>query len=137
MPAGHVGAFTVTVNWLLTVPLMSSVSDVMAQGVRSMYASRPAAFGRPPVPSGRNPRGLPVCDQRPQDGKPGNTPQVVEFFDVARAGSLGPRLEEIEVTERSALAGWRLQDLSGSAVPLLVHLMSDFQCARRQSHADS
>lgn len=47
-------------------------------------------------------------------------PQVVEFFDVARAGSPGPRLEEIEVTERSALVGRRLEELSGSAVPLLV-----------------
>jgi voltage-gated potassium channel len=47
-------------------------------------------------------------------------PQVVEFFDVARTGTPGPRLEEIEVTEQSELAGRRLQDLPGSMVPLLV-----------------
>lgn len=47
-------------------------------------------------------------------------PQVVEFFDVAGSGNRGPRLEEIEITEGSALAGRRLRDLPGAAVPLLV-----------------
>lgn len=47
-------------------------------------------------------------------------PQVVEFFDLARTGPPGPRLEEIEVTEKSSLAGRRLHDLPGPAVPLLV-----------------
>lgn len=47
-------------------------------------------------------------------------PQVVEFFDVARSGGGGPRLEEIEITEGSTLAGRRLGDLPGAAVPLLV-----------------
>jgi voltage-gated potassium channel len=47
-------------------------------------------------------------------------PQVVEFFDLARTGLPGPRLEEIEVTEGSPLAGRVLRDLPGPAVPLLV-----------------
>src|SRR6516225_1476960 len=47
-------------------------------------------------------------------------PHVVEFFDVARAGQPGLRLEELEITEGSPLAGRTLQQLSGSAVPLLV-----------------
>jgi len=47
-------------------------------------------------------------------------PHVVEFFDVARAGQPGLRLEELEITEGSPLVGRTLQQLSGSAVPLLV-----------------
>jgi voltage-gated potassium channel len=47
-------------------------------------------------------------------------PHVVEFFDVARAGQPGLRLEELEITEGSPLAGRTLQQLTGSAVPLLV-----------------
>lgn len=47
-------------------------------------------------------------------------PHVVEFFDVARTGQPGLRLEELEITEGSPLAGRSLQELSGPAVPLLV-----------------
>ena len=47
-------------------------------------------------------------------------PHVVEFFDVARAGQPGLRLEELEIIEGSPLVGRTLQQLSGSAVPLLV-----------------
>ena len=47
-------------------------------------------------------------------------PHVVEFFDVARAGQPGLRLEELEITEGSPLAGRSLQELRGPAVPLLV-----------------
>jgi voltage-gated potassium channel len=47
-------------------------------------------------------------------------PHVVEFFDVARAGQPGLRLEELEITEGSPLAGRTLQQLSGPAVALLV-----------------
>ena len=47
-------------------------------------------------------------------------PHVVEFFDVARAGQPGLRLEELEITEGSPLVGRTLEQLSGSAVPLLV-----------------
>jgi len=47
-------------------------------------------------------------------------PHVVEFFDVARAGQPGLRLEELEITEGSALVGRTLQQLSGPAVPLLI-----------------
>ena len=47
-------------------------------------------------------------------------PHVVEFFDVARAGQTGLRLEELEITEGSPLAGRTLQQLSGPTVPLLV-----------------
>ena len=47
-------------------------------------------------------------------------PHVVEFFDVARAGQPELRLEELEITEGSPLAGRTLQQLGGPAVPLLV-----------------
>jgi voltage-gated potassium channel len=47
-------------------------------------------------------------------------PHVVEFFDVARAGQPGLRLEELEITEGSPLVGRTLQQLSGPAVPLLI-----------------
>ena len=47
-------------------------------------------------------------------------PHVVEFFDVARTGQPGLRLEELEITEDSPLAGRTLQQLRGPAVPLLV-----------------
>jgi voltage-gated potassium channel len=47
-------------------------------------------------------------------------PHVVEFFDVARAGQPGLRLEEVEITEGSPLVGQTLQQLTGPAVPLLV-----------------
>ena len=47
-------------------------------------------------------------------------PHVVEFFDVARAGQPGLRLEELAITEGSPLAGRSLQELHGPAVPLLV-----------------
>jgi len=47
-------------------------------------------------------------------------PHVVEFFDVARAGQPELRLEELEITEDSPLAGRTLQQLGGRAVPLLV-----------------
>jgi voltage-gated potassium channel len=47
-------------------------------------------------------------------------PHVVEFFDVARAGQPGLRLEELEITEGSPLVGRTVQQLSGPAVPLLV-----------------
>ena len=47
-------------------------------------------------------------------------PHVVEFFDVARAGQPGLRLEEVEITEGSPLAGRTLHELRGPAVPLLI-----------------
>ena len=47
-------------------------------------------------------------------------PNVVEFFDVARAGHPDLRLEELAITEGSALAGRTIRDLRGPAVPLLV-----------------
>ncbi len=47
-------------------------------------------------------------------------PHVMEFFDIARTGQPGLRLEELEITEGSPLAGRSLQDLGGPAVPLLV-----------------
>ena len=47
-------------------------------------------------------------------------PHVVEFFDVARTGQPGLRLEELEITDNSPLAGRTLQQLRGPAVPLLV-----------------
>ena len=42
------------------------------------------------------------------------------FFDVARTGQPGLRLEELEITEDSPLAGQTLQQLPRPAVPLLV-----------------
>ena len=47
-------------------------------------------------------------------------PHVVEFFDVAGAGRPGLRLEELAIVEGSPLAGRKLQELRGPAVPLLV-----------------
>jgi len=47
-------------------------------------------------------------------------PHVVEFFDVARAGQPGLRLEELAIAEGSPLAGRALRELRGPAVPLLV-----------------
>jgi len=47
-------------------------------------------------------------------------PHVVEFFDVARTGQPGLRLEEVEIAEGSPLAGRSLRELPGPAVPLLV-----------------
>jgi voltage-gated potassium channel len=47
-------------------------------------------------------------------------PHVVEFFDLAGAGQPGLRLEELAITEGSALAGRSLQELRGPAVPLLI-----------------
>ncbi len=47
-------------------------------------------------------------------------PHVVEFFDLAGAGQPGLRLEELAITEGSPLAGRRLQELRGPAVPLLI-----------------
>lgn len=102
-------------NVFITIVARSLSADlpIVARAAREHSADRLYRAGAthvvsPYVTSGRRMASLAV------------RPQVVEFFDVARAGSPGPRLEEIEVTERSALAGCRLQDLSGSAVPLLV-----------------
>ena len=47
-------------------------------------------------------------------------PNVVQFFDVARAGHPDLRLEELEITVGSPLAGRALRELRGPAVPLLV-----------------
>ena len=47
-------------------------------------------------------------------------PHVVEFFDVARAGHPDLRLEELAITEGSALVGRTIRELRGPAVPLLV-----------------
>jgi len=47
-------------------------------------------------------------------------PNVVQFFDVARAGQPDLRLEELEITDGSPLAGRTLRELRGPAVPLLV-----------------
>jgi len=102
-------------NVFITIVARSLSADllIVARAAREHSADRLYRAGAthvvsPYVTSGRRMASLAI------------RPQVVEFFDVARAGSPGPRLEEIEVNERSALVGWRLQDLSGSAVPLLV-----------------
>ncbi len=47
-------------------------------------------------------------------------PHVVEFFDVAHTSRPGLRLEELEITGDSPLAGRTLKELPGPAVPLLV-----------------
>jgi len=47
-------------------------------------------------------------------------PHIVEFFDVAHTSQPGLRLEEVEITGDSALAGRTLKELRGTAVPLLV-----------------
>jgi len=60
------------------------------------------------VTSGRRMASLAIC------------PHVVEFFDVARTAQPGLRLEELEITEGSALAGRSLREIRGPAVPLLV-----------------
>ena len=44
-------------------------------------------------------------------------PHVVEFFDLARTAQPGLRLEELQITEGSALAGRSLRELRGPAVP--------------------
>jgi len=47
-------------------------------------------------------------------------PHVVEFFDIARTAQPGLRLEELQITEDSALADRSLRELRGPAVPLLI-----------------
>ncbi len=102
-------------NVFITIVARSLSADllIVARAAREHSADRLYRAGAthvvsPYVTSGRRMANLAI------------RPQVVEFFDVPRTGTPGPRLEEIEVTERSALAGRRLQDLSGTAVPLLV-----------------
>src|ERR1035437_4109894 len=47
-------------------------------------------------------------------------PNVVEFFDIARAGQPDLRLEELAITDDSPLVGRSVQELSGHTVPLLI-----------------
>jgi voltage-gated potassium channel len=47
-------------------------------------------------------------------------PNVVDFFDIARAGQPDLRLEELVITAGSPLVGRSLQELTGPAVPLLL-----------------
>jgi voltage-gated potassium channel len=102
-------------NVFITIVARSLSPDllIVARAARAHSADRLYRAGAthvvsPYVTSGRRMANLAV------------RPQVVEFFDLARTGPPGPRLEEIEVIEGSPLAGRRLQDLPGSAVPLLV-----------------
>ena len=86
---------------------------IVAQAAREQSADRLYRAGAthvvsPYVTSGRRMANLAV------------RPHVVEFFDVARAGQPELRLEELEITEGSPLAGRTLQQLRGPAVPLLV-----------------
>lgn len=47
-------------------------------------------------------------------------PNVVEFFDIARAGQPDLRLEELAISHDSPLAGRSVQDLGGQTTPLLI-----------------
>jgi voltage-gated potassium channel len=47
-------------------------------------------------------------------------PNVVDFFDIARAGQPDLRLEELVISAGSPLAGRTLRELTGPAVPLLL-----------------
>ena len=92
---------------------LSSGLLIVARAAREQSADRLYRAGAthvvsPYVTSGRRMANLAV------------RPHVVEFFDVARAGQPGLRLEELEITEGSPLVGRTLQQLSGPAVPLLV-----------------
>jgi Trk K+ transport system NAD-binding subunit len=47
-------------------------------------------------------------------------PNVVDFFDIARAGQPDLRLEEVVISAGSPLAGRSLREVTGRAVPLLL-----------------
>jgi voltage-gated potassium channel len=47
-------------------------------------------------------------------------PQVVDFFDIARAGQPDLRLEELVITSESPLLDKALEELGGPTVPLLL-----------------
>jgi voltage-gated potassium channel len=47
-------------------------------------------------------------------------PNVVEFFDIARAGQPDLRLEEVVINPGSPLVGKSLQELAGPPIPLLL-----------------
>jgi len=47
-------------------------------------------------------------------------PNVVEFFDIARAGQQDIRLEELAIPEDSALIGRTVEEVVGDAIALLV-----------------
>ena len=102
-------------NVFITIVARSLSPDllIVARAAREQSADRLYRAGAthvvsPYVTSGRRMANLAV------------RPHVVEFFDVARAGQPGLRLEELEIAEGSPLAGRTLQQLSGPAVPLLV-----------------
>jgi len=102
-------------NVFITIVARSLSPDVLivARAAREQSADRLYRAGAthvvsPYVTSGRRMANLAV------------RPHVVEFFDVARAGQPDLRLEELAITEGSPLAGRRLQELRGPAVPLLV-----------------
>jgi voltage-gated potassium channel len=102
-------------NVFITIVARSLSPDVLivARAAREQSADRLYRAGAthvvsPYVTSGRRMANLAV------------RPHVVEFFDVARAGQPDLRLEELAITKGSPLAGRRLQELRGPAVPLLV-----------------
>jgi voltage-gated potassium channel len=102
-------------NVFITIVARSLSPDllIVARAAREQSADRLYRAGAthvvsPYVTSGRRMANLAI------------RPHVVEFFDVARAGQPGLRLEELEITEGSPLAGRTLQQLGGRAVPLLV-----------------
>jgi voltage-gated potassium channel len=47
-------------------------------------------------------------------------PHVVDFFEIAGRGNAAVRLEELQVPAGSQLAGQRLAQVCGAAVPLLI-----------------
>jgi voltage-gated potassium channel len=82
--------------------------SALEQSADRLYRAGATRVVSPYVTSGRRMANLAV------------RPHVVEFFDIARAGRPGVRLEELAITEGSPLAGRSLQELRGPAVPLLV-----------------
>ena len=82
--------------------------SALEQSADRLYRAGATRVVSPYVTSGRRMANLAV------------RPHVVEFFDIARAGGPGVRLEELAITEGSPLAGRSLQELRGPAVPLLV-----------------
>lgn len=102
-------------NVFITIVARSPSPDllIVARAAREQSADRLYRAGAthvvsPYVTSGRRMANLAV------------RPHVVEFFDLARAGQPGLRLEELAITEGSPLAGRSLHELRGPAVPLLV-----------------
>jgi voltage-gated potassium channel len=102
-------------NVYITIVARSLSPDllIVARAARKQSADRLYRAGAthvvsPYVTSGRRMANLAV------------RPHVVEFFDVARAGQPGLRLEELAITEGSPLAGRTLRELRGPAVPLLI-----------------